>query len=203
MTQIKFSNRKSELIAVTQLKSNENNPRFIKDDKFKKLCKSLQDFPAMLEYRPVIVNEDMVILAGNMRYKAAVEIGYKNIPTIIAKGLTEKEQRELIIKDNIGYGEWDWDMLANEWDTEEMDEWGLDIPNFENLSEIESKGRMNATLDEKLDTYLNATIKQIVLYFEYEEYEQVIQSLDKIAADNNLADNSSVIQFLINNYGKQ
>jgi hypothetical protein len=198
-----FKNKKTELISVSQIKTNDSNPRIIKDDKFHKLVRSLQEFPTMLEYRPVIVNEDMVILAGNMRFKAAMHLGYEKVPTIIAKDLTEKQQRELIVKDNVGYGEWDWDMLANEWDTQELDEWGLDIPNFENLSEIEAKGRMAATLDEKLDTYLNATIKQIVLYFEYEEYEEVIQKLDKIAEDNSLADNSSVIKFLLDNYAQK
>jgi hypothetical protein len=195
-----LKNKKTEIVSVKEIKSNDSNPRIIKDDKFMKLVRSLQEFPAMLEYRPVIVNQDMVILAGNMRYKAAKYLGYDKIPTIIAKELTEKEQRELIIKDNVGYGEWDWDMLANQWDNEELDSWGLDIPNFESLSEIESKGRMNATLDEKLDTYLNATIKQIVLYYEYEEYEEVILNLNKIAEKNNLDDNSSVLKFLIENY---
>jgi DNA modification methylase len=115
---------------LTDIKSNPNNPRIIKDDKFKKLVASIKEFPQMLSLRPIVVNDDMIVLGGNMRLKACKEAGLKEVPVIKASDLNEEQQKAFIIKDNIGYGEWDWDMLANEWDAEELVEWGLDIPNF-------------------------------------------------------------------------
>ena len=113
---------------IALIKPNKNNPRVLRDDKFKKLKKSIQEFPEMLELREIIVDEDMVILGGNMRYKALKELGIKDVPVKIAKGLTEEQKKEFIIKDNVGFGEWDWDMLANEWDSVSLDDWGLDVP---------------------------------------------------------------------------
>jgi site-specific DNA-methyltransferase (adenine-specific) len=122
---------KIEKVKITEVKSNPNNPRVIKDDKFKKLVQSVKDFPKMLDIRPIVVNQDMIILGGNMRYKACQEAGLKEIP-IIVTDLTEEQQREFLIKDNVSGGEWDWDILANEWEVEQLEEWGLDIPvNFE------------------------------------------------------------------------
>jgi ParB-like chromosome segregation protein Spo0J len=100
----------------------------LKDDKFKKLVQSIKDFPEMLEIRPIVVNNEMMILGGNMRWKAIQEIGIKEIPIIKAENLTEEQQREFLIKDNVGFGEWDWDALANDWNPEELNEWGLDVP---------------------------------------------------------------------------
>jgi DNA modification methylase len=115
---------------LADIKSNPNNPRIIKDDKFKKLVASIKEFPQMLSLRPIVVNDDMIVLGGNMRLKACKEAGLKEVPVIKASDLNEEQQKAFIIKDNVGYGEWDWDMLANEWDAEELVEWGLDIPNF-------------------------------------------------------------------------
>lgn len=126
-------------IKISEIKLNPNNPRLIKDDKFAKLVKSVKEFPEMLDIRPIVVNSDMIILGGNMRYKACKEAGLKEIPVIIAEGLTEQQQKEFLIKDNVAGGEWDWDMLANEWEVEQLDAWGLDIPNFDatNLEAVE------------------------------------------------------------------
>ena len=117
-------------VKITAIKSNPNNPRLIKDDKFHKLVKSIKEFPQMLELRPIVVNDEMVILGGNMRHKACIEAGLKEVTIVKAKDLTEEQQKEFIIKDNIGFGEWDWDILANEWDAESLEEWGLDLPDF-------------------------------------------------------------------------
>ena len=122
---------KHKAVKISEIKLNPNNPRLIKDDKFKKLVKSIQDFPEMLDIRPIVVNSDMIILGGNMRFKACKEAGLKEIPIIIADNLTEEQQREFLIKDNTSGGEWDFEMLANEWDVEQLEEWGLDVPNFE------------------------------------------------------------------------
>lgn len=122
---------------LSDIKPNPNNPRLIKDDKFKKLVQSVKDFPEMLDARPLILNKDNVILGGNMRFKAAKEAGFKDIPVKIVDW-DEDKQREFIIKDNVSGGEWDWDLLANEWDAEELDDWGLDIPaDLEPETEVE------------------------------------------------------------------
>lgn len=118
---------------ISQLKSNPNNPRLIKDDKFKKLCTSIEQFPKMMELRPIIIDENNIILGGNMRFNALKHLGYKELPAEWVKQaseLTEEQKQEFIVKDNVGFGEWDFDLLANEWDTEKLEEWGLDIPNW-------------------------------------------------------------------------
>jgi ParB-like chromosome segregation protein Spo0J len=115
-------------VKISAIKSNPNNPRLIKDDKFHKLVKSIKEFPQMLELRPIVVNDEMIILGGNMRHKACIEAGLKEVTIVKAKDLTEDQQKEFIIKDNVGFGEWDWDMLANEWDAENLEEWGLNLP---------------------------------------------------------------------------
>jgi hypothetical protein len=123
-------------VKLSEIKSNPNNPRIIKDDKFRKLVNSIQEFPKMLEIRPIVVNADMIVLGGNMRLKACKEAGLKEVPIIFADDLTEDEQKQFIIKDNVGFGEWDWDMIANEWDAIELQEWGFDIPGFDNVEDL-------------------------------------------------------------------
>ena len=116
-----------ELVKITKVIPNENNPRFIKDNKFKKLVQSIKDFPEMLKLRPIVVNKDMVVLGGNMRLKACAEAGLKEVYILKADNLTEQQEREFIVKDNVGFGEWDWDILANEWDTDLLEDWGLEL----------------------------------------------------------------------------
>ena len=122
-------------VKISAIKANSKNPRVIKDDKFKKLVKSIQEFPEMLEKRPLVCYTDVdgkyVVLGGNMRLKASQEIGLKELPIVLADDWTQEQRDEFLIKDNVGFGEWDWDQLANEWNAEKLDEWGLDIPNFE------------------------------------------------------------------------
>lgn len=122
---------KAEIYKVEQIKVNEENPRFIKDDKFKQLVKSIANFPEMLEIRPIVVNKDNIIIGGNMRYRAALELGYTEIPVQKVTNLTEEQEKEFTIKDNLAFGEWDWEELANNWDSEKLSEWGLEIPEFE------------------------------------------------------------------------
>tara|TARA_R100000353_G_scaffold28089_2_gene23614 strand:+ start:736 stop:1341 length:606 start_codon:yes stop_codon:yes gene_type:complete len=115
-------------INIDKIKNNPDNPRVIKDYKFDKLVKSIEDFPEMLRLRPIVVDENNVILGGNMRYKAAVKAGLKEVYAIQAEDLTDKQKQEFIIKDNSNFGEWDWDILANEWNVKDLTEWGLDVP---------------------------------------------------------------------------
>ena len=117
-----------QVVKIKDIKNNPNNPRIIKDDKFKKLVASIREFPKMLEIRPIVVNDDMIVLGGNMRLKAIKELGLTEAPIIKISDLTDEEQRQFIIKDNAGFGEWDWDILANEWNVEDLDKWGLDLP---------------------------------------------------------------------------
>ena len=118
-------------VKISAIKSNPNNPRLIKDEKFAKLVQSIREFPEMLRLRPIVVNDDMIVLGGNMRLKACKEAGLKVVPIIKASDLTEDQQRQFIIKDNVGFGEWDWEMLANEWDADKLGEWGLDLPDMD------------------------------------------------------------------------
>jgi DNA modification methylase len=129
----------SKIVKISEVKSNPNNPRLIKDHKFEKLVNSIKEFPEMLELRPIVVNADMVVLGGNMRLKACKEAGLKEVPIIYADQLTDEQQKEFIIKDNVGFGEWDWDMIANEWDLQELEEWGLDLPDLTIEEELEAE----------------------------------------------------------------
>lgn len=154
---------------ISQLKPNPNNPRLIKDDKFKKLVTSLREFPEMMEKRPMVCVTDtdgkLYPLGGNMRLKALQEIGYKEIPdnwVMLADEWSEEKRKEFAIKDNVNFGEWDWDTLANEWDEILLDKWGLDIPgekDTERLSELkfesiyyEPEEKPNINLSDCIDT---------------------------------------------------
>lgn len=118
-------------INISEVKPNAVNPRYIKDHKFKKLVKSIKNFPEMLEKRPIIVDENLIVLGGNMRLKASIEAGLKEVWIDIAEGWSEDQKKEFIIKDNIGFGEWDWDILGNEWNVKQLEDWGLDGFPFE------------------------------------------------------------------------
>jgi len=116
-----------ERVPINSIRNNPINPRLVNTAKFEKLKQSIQDFPQMLELRPIVINEHGVILGGNMRYKALVELGYTEVPVIVAEHITKEQEAQFIIKDNIGFGDWDWDILANEWDSVELEDWGLDV----------------------------------------------------------------------------
>lgn len=126
---------KTEIIKIDKIKNNPDNPRIIKDDSFDKLVKSIKEFPKMLKIRPIVVNDDMVVLGGNMRLKACKEAGLKEVPIIKAEDLTEEEQKEFIIKDNVSGGEWDWNDLHSNWDIKKIQDWGLDTMGFDIDSE--------------------------------------------------------------------
>jgi ParB-like chromosome segregation protein Spo0J len=164
---------KTQKVKISEVKMNPNNPRVIKDDKFAKLVRSIQEFPKMLDIRPIVVNSDMIVLGGNMRLKACKEAGLKEVPIILADNLTEDEQKQFIIKDNVGFGEWDWDMLANEWEAELLDEWGLNVPNwgetpdYSILDDEEAEGQ--------LDDMTNGVKKAIQIEFDLEHYEEAFE----------------------------
>ena len=153
-----------ELKKISDVKLNPNNPRLIKDDKFKKLVQSIKDFPEMLSIRPIVVNQDMIILGGNMRFRACKEAGIKEIPVIVTD-LTEDKQREFLIKDNVSGGEWDWDLLANEWDNEELVEWGLDV--WTQQMDVNEMTESDINIEQEFDPIgTSSGIQRVVFLFD-------------------------------------
>jgi len=163
----------SKKVKISEVKANPNNPRIIKDDKFAKLVQSIKDFPQMLEIRPIVVNADMVVLGGNMRLRACKEAGLKEVPIILADDLTEEQQKEFIIKDNVSGGEWDWSMLANEWDSEELYKWGLDVPQF--APDIDYSILDGEDVSAQLNEMAGGVKKAIQIEFEPEHYDEAYQ----------------------------
>ena len=153
-----------ERVDIKQVRSNPDNPRFIKGNKFEKLVKSIKEFPEMLDLRPIVVNQDMIVLGGNMRLKACEEAGLKEVPIIFADNLTPEQEKEFIIKDNSSFGEWDWDLLANEWNTDQLADWGLDIPNFD--TDIEDEKDLSDQLEQsfKIEIDLESEEEQEKMY---------------------------------------
>lgn len=163
---------KTQTVKIKEVKNNPNNPRLIKDDKFKKLVQSIKDFPEMLNIRPIVVNEDMVILGGNMRYKACLEAGLKEVPIIKVDGLTQEKQREFIIKDNVSGGEWDWTLLQ-EWDSLELGNWGLDMPNF--ATDVDYSILDEEDVSEQLESMNDGVKKAIQIEFQIEHYDEAFE----------------------------
>jgi hypothetical protein len=158
-----------QYLKISKVLPNPENPRVIKDHKYKALVKSIKEFPKMLEIRPIVVNSDMIILGGNMRLRACQEAGLKDIPVIIAKELTESEQREFTIKDNVSFGEWDWDALANDWDDSQLNDWGLDV--WKKAEEIDYSILNGDDLSSDLSDMTKNIKKAIQIEFEMEHYE--------------------------------
>jgi len=166
---------KTVKVKISDIKANPNNPRLIKDDNFAKLVQSVTEFPEMLEIRPIVVNSDMVVLGGNMRLKACKEAKIKELTVIVADSLTEEQQREFLIKDNVSGGDWDWNILANEWDAEQLTEWGLNIPDFDVDTDYSDKNK-------EIDTDFNDqkyTFKLEYTEDEYIELKEKIQNSGK------------------------
>jgi ParB-like chromosome segregation protein Spo0J len=130
---------KIQEVKISEVKANPNNPRIIKDEKFRKLVESIKSFPEMLKLRPIVVNDDMIVLGGNQRLRACKESGLKVVPIIKASELTEDQQKEFMIRDNASSGSWDFEALANEWDADMLNDWGVDVPIFDDASDDESE----------------------------------------------------------------
>tara|TARA_R100000908_G_C3651537_1_gene83069 strand:- start:12 stop:590 length:579 start_codon:yes stop_codon:yes gene_type:complete len=161
---------KTEKIKISKIKRNPNNPRLIKDNKYHKLVKSIKEFPEMLDIRPIVVNEEMIVLGGNMRLKACQEAGLKEVPIIKASELSAEKQREFIVKDNVGFGEWDWDMVANEWDNDLLNEWGLDV--WQPEVEVDYSILDEEDVSSQLEDMTNGVKKAIQIEFNSEHYEE-------------------------------
>ena len=163
-------------VKISKVKGNPSNPRIIKNDKFKKLVKSIQEFPEMLKLRPIVVDEDFMVLGGNMRLKASKEAGLKEVWIDVAEGLTEEQKKEFIVKDNVGFGEWDWAMLGNEWNTIKITEWGLNV--WENQDD---KNELDAELEwSGMPEFNNDDLspkRQIIISFKTDEDVQLFAKL--------------------------
>lgn len=188
-----MSSNKSQLIPIDKIRENPENPRFIKDDKFRKLVQSIKSFPKMMALRPLILDEEGFILGGNMRFKALKELGYQQLSSEwvkVASGLSKEEKKQFLIRDNISAGQWDWENLANEWDQEQLLDWGFDPWNFgelelqaepptvqkniEDLEKIrEQRKKGNASVQEKTDTekYL------VIVFSSRQEKASLLQEL--------------------------
>ena len=165
------------MIKVSTLKKNPNNPRLLRDDKFEKLKNSLREFPQMMSLRPIIIDAENIVLGGNMRLEAIKALGMKEIPDEWVKradDLTEAQKQEFIVKDNVGFGEWDWDAIANEWSDLPLEDWGLDVPNFEMVEDYSDKNK-------ELDLDLFEDKQVIKLEYSMNEAEQVRKALLKVA----------------------
>jgi hypothetical protein len=168
-------------IKVSELKLNPNNPRTIKKAKFERLKKSIKEFPKMLELRPIVVDENFVVLGGNMRLQAIKELGLEEVHYLQENELTEEQKKQFIITDNASFGEWDWDMLANEWDNAELKDWGIDV--WQPEKEIDYSILDKIDLDDKIESMYNQTKKSIILEFPAEGFDEIKKVYDKLKSN--------------------
>jgi len=166
-----------ESLPISKVRPNSENPRYIKDEKFKKLVQSIKEFPEMMPVRPIVVNKEMVVLGGNMRLKAMQEAGLDKVWVEVVDW-SEEKQREFIIKDNVGFGEWEWDELANTWDAEELDRWGLDVPKEEEQDEAYTTKIESPIYEPK-----NVIPNESELY-DTKVYDRLIKEIDSSTLDD-------------------
>lgn len=190
---------KTEKVAIGKVHLSPKNPRVIKNDKFRKLVNSIKEFPEMLKVRPIVVDDENVVLGGNMRLRACLEAGLKEVYIIKASDFTEEQKKQFVIKDNSSFGEWDWDLLANEWDINDLSDWGIDIPASYFDDDVEPEFDMDE-LDKDLDTYINSKVKQITMYFDNQQYEYALAKLQEIMEERELESNTDVIIALLEEY---
>lgn len=194
-------------VNISAIKPNEENPRFITDSKFKKLVKSIKEFPEMLETRPLVVDENMVVLGGNMRLKALKSAGVFEVPVHQVKGWTEDQKKEFIIKDNLGYGEWDWDIVANDWDLDKLTDWGLDLPDFPQLEPEAEEDDYEEPDDLQVDVFLGDLIEiggHRLLCGDSTDSDQVAKLMngekaDMVFTDPPFPNNSEIMHDMIKN----
>jgi len=166
-------NQQKILMKLKDIKPNPHNPRVLRDDKFAKLKQSISEFPKMLSLRPMVIDENNMILGGNMRLRALQDLGYTEIDDAWVKrssDLTEEEKQRFIIADNIAFGEWDWDTLANDWDAEQLSDWGLDV--WKQETDVDYSILDEEDVSEQLSDMTDGVKKAIQIEFEAEHYEE-------------------------------
>ena len=197
-----------EKVDIKTLVMNPNNPRTIRDDKFKKLVKSIKDFPEMLDVRPIVVDENMVVLGGNMRLKACLSAGLKEVSIIRFNELSEEKKKEFVVKDNVGYGEWDWEVLNNDWDKKLLLDFGFEDYNLEPTDKEREKFGKNLNNSDESNNNIdvNDYIKQNILFFneymiEFEDdtIKECIRNLNDISSKEQFVND---IKKVITQYGK-
>jgi hypothetical protein len=199
---------KSELVDINAVVLNPNNPRTIKKTKFDKLVRSIREFPEMLNIRPIVVDEAMMVLGGNMRLQALREAGHKEIPIIKVSNLTEDQKKEFVIKDNISYGDWDWDMLSTEWEAYELDEMGMDLdPRLFGVEEDDSgKELVNKNFNEytiffkderQMDVWY-AFMRRLKEKFNDTENvsTRILRYIAEVYDDNNMKESEMILKFI-------
>lgn len=159
-------------LKISDIKENKNNPRIIRDDKYKKLVQSIKEFPKMLELRPIVVDKDHMILGGNQRLKACREAGYDEIPVIVLDNYTDEEKKQFIIKDNVSFGEWDWDILTREWESKELADWGLDV--WQQAAELDYGLLDDTDVDEQISEMEGNVKRALQIEFHIDDYQQAL-----------------------------
>lgn len=186
-------------IQLNQVKLNDKNPRKISQVQLDKLKKSIQEFPEMLNLRPIVLNEDNVILGGNMRIRALKELGYTEVPYLSISDLPEDKQQEFVIKDNLNYGEWNWDVLQDDWQMDSVLSWGLEAPVW--MTEKLTEPMLDEdVLGKQLDNYLNQSIFRITMFFDRQQYETTIKQIETLMKEEELPTNTDAFIFLMNFY---
>ena len=192
---------KIEKLPVSELKFNEENPRTITDANLKKLVKSVQEFPEMLEIRPIVINADSVVLGGNMRLKACIEAGITEVPVMRVKNLTKEQKLEFIIKDNISGGDWDWDLLANDWDTNLLGDWGLNIKTDDFFELDGSQNTTNSSISDPKGTDDDYSVFELVML--HENKLELLDTLNKIKSNFLFEKQEEALMELIRVYNKK
>ena len=185
-------------IDINKIKLNSNNPRIIKDNQFEKLVQSIKDFPEMLDKRPIVVDEDFVVLGGNMRLEACKKAGLKQVTIIKADNWTKEQKEKFIIKDNISFGDWDWDILANDWDNKELKDWGLNV--WQPEENVDYSILDDVDLNKEIDTMYQQTKKSIILEYPAETFEPIKKLYDKLKSEG--VDLQSLFYKAMQSYGK-
>lgn len=191
---------KTEIVKIQKIKPNQTNPRYIRDFKFQKLVKSIKEFPEMLNLRPIVVDENMVVLGGNMRLKAILEAGIQEVPVSIAEGLTENQKQEFIIKDNVSYGDWDWDVLANQWDTKTLDDWGMTI-NFGGDDYFDAQEREKDSSERPMATDDDYSVFECVML--HDNKLRLIEGINKAKAQHGLDKTEDALILIVNKFLEQ
>ena len=181
---------------LSDIKPNPGNPRVIKDARFASLLRSIQEFPKMLSLRPMVIDAEGYVLGGNMRLRALQELGYKEIPddwVRRADGLSEDERQRFIIADNVGFGDWDWENLANDWDAGDLAAWGLEVPKINEFQDDGETEYDKSNFSQSADSYLNSALRQIVLVYDIETHKNTLENIASIGLKYGIEDNNSAV----------
>jgi hypothetical protein len=195
-------NIESGVMMVKDILPNPSNPRVIKKEQLNKLKKSITDFPDMLSLRPLVIDENNIVVGGNMRLRALTELKILEAPYIKVFDLDDEKRKEFLIKDNLSYGDWDWDSIQEDWNITDIQDWGLEIPSWVNDDDVEPEFDKDE-MDYTMNRYIQGKIKQIICYFSPEQYERVIKQLQYITQNENMESHTDCLIYLLDLYAEQ